>query len=65
MFRSSMRASSGSYLFISLSLLQILKIIKIFKKYYQSIVVMWQHMFSMHVTRTVWRREPAHVSTQY
>jgi vacuolar-type H+-ATPase subunit C/Vma6 len=38
-------------------MLLILKIIKIFKKYYQSIVVMWQHMFSMAVTRTVWRRE--------
>jgi hypothetical protein len=37
--------------------LLILKIIKIFKKYYQSIVVMWQHMFSMPVMRTVWRRE--------
>ena len=45
MFRSSMRSSSGSSLFISLSKLLILKIIKIFKKYYQSIVVMWQHMF--------------------
>ena len=29
-----------------------IKIIKIFKKYYQSIVVVWQHMFSMHVMRT-------------
>jgi hypothetical protein len=58
MFRSSMRSSSGNSLFISLSLLLILKIIKIFKKYYQSIVVMWQHMFSMPVTR------PAHASTQ-
>jgi hypothetical protein len=56
-FRSSMRSSSGSFLFISLSMLLILKIIKIFKNYYQSIVVMWQHMFSMPVTRTVWRRE--------
>jgi hypothetical protein len=36
--------------------LLILKIIKIFKKYYQSIVVMWQHMFSVPVMRTVWRR---------
>ena len=30
---------------------------------------MWQHMFSMPVMRTVWRRElgcsPAHASTQY
>ena len=34
MFRSSMRSSSGSYLFISLSKLLILKTIKIFKKYY-------------------------------
>jgi hypothetical protein len=34
----------------------ILKTIKLFKKYYQSIVVMWQHMFSMPVTHTVWRR---------
>jgi hypothetical protein len=38
-------------------MLVILKIIKMFKKYYQSIVVMWQHMFSMPVTRAVWRRE--------
>jgi hypothetical protein len=28
-----------------------------FKKYYQSFVVMWQHMFSVPVMRTVWRRE--------
>jgi hypothetical protein len=45
--------------------LLILKIIKIFKKYYQSIVVMWQHMSSVPVMRTVWRREldcsPAHL----
>ena len=40
MFRSSMTSSSGSSLFTSLSMLLILKIIKIFKKY---IVVMWQH----------------------
>ena len=48
-------------------MLMILKTIKIFKKYYQSIVVMWQHMFSMAVMLTVWRRElsPAHVCTQY
>ena len=32
MFRSSMRSSSGSSLFISLSMLLILKTIKIFKK---------------------------------
>ena len=57
MFRSSMRSSSVSSSFISLSKLLILKTIKIFKKYYQSIVVMWQHMFSMPVMRTVWRRE--------
>jgi hypothetical protein len=44
-------------LFVSLSMLLILKIIKIFKKYYQSIVVMWQHMFSVPVMRTAWRRE--------
>ena len=49
--------SSGSSLFTSLSILLILKIIKIFKKYYQSIVFMWQHMFSAAVMRTVWRRE--------
>jgi hypothetical protein len=55
-FRSSMSSSSGSSLFIFLSMLLILKIIKIFKKYYQSLVVIWQHMFSMTVTRTVWRR---------
>jgi hypothetical protein len=45
-------------------MLLILKTIKIFKKYYQSIVVMWQRMFSMSVMRTVWRRaldcSPAH-----
>ena len=57
MLRSSMRSSSGSSLFTSLSMLLILKIIKVFKKYYQSIVVMWQHMFSVPVMRTVWRRE--------
>jgi hypothetical protein len=57
MFRSSMRSSSGSSLFVSLSKLLILKIIKIFKKYYQSIVVVWQHMFSVPVMCTVWRRE--------
>ena len=34
MFRSSMRSSSGSSLFTSLSMLLILKIIKIFKTYY-------------------------------
>jgi hypothetical protein len=56
MFRSSMRPSSGSSLFISLSMLLVLKIIKIFKKYYQSIVVMRQCMFSVPVMRTVWRR---------
>ena len=57
MFRSSVRSSSRSSLFISLSMLLTLKIIKIFKNYYQSIVVMWQHKFSMPVMRTVWRRE--------
>jgi hypothetical protein len=56
MFRSFMRSSSGSSLFISLSMFLILKIIKIFKKYYKSIVVMWQHMSSGPVMRTVWRR---------
>ena len=35
-------------------MLLILKIIKIFKKVLSSIVVMWQHMFSMPVMRTVW-----------
>jgi hypothetical protein len=55
MFRSSVRSSSGSTLFISLSMLLILKTIKIFKKYDQSIVVMWQRMF-MPVMRTVWKR---------
>jgi len=40
-----------------LSMLLILKTIKIFKKYYQSIVVMWQRIFSMPVMLTVWRRE--------
>ena len=34
MFRSSMRSSSGSSLFTSLSMFLMLKIIKIFKKYY-------------------------------
>jgi hypothetical protein len=43
MFRYSMRSSSGSTLFISLSMLLILITIKIFKKYYQSIMVMCQH----------------------
>jgi hypothetical protein len=57
MFRTSMRSSSGSFLFISLSMLLILKIIKIFKKCYHSVVVMWQHMSSVPVMRTVWRRE--------
>ena len=67
MFRSSMSSSLGSSLFISLLMLLILKTIKIFKKYYQSIMVMWQHMFSMPVMRTVWSREldSAHGSTQY
>jgi hypothetical protein len=37
--------------------LLILKIIKIFKKCYHSVVVMWQHMSSVPVMRTVWRRE--------
>jgi len=34
MFRSAMRSSSGSSLFTSLSMLLILKIIKIFKEFY-------------------------------
>jgi hypothetical protein len=38
MFQSSMRSSSESSLFISLSMLLILKIIKIFKQYHQLIV---------------------------
>jgi hypothetical protein len=38
-------------------MLLILKIIKIFKKYCQSIVVMWQHMFIVRVMRIVWRHE--------
>jgi hypothetical protein len=38
-------------------MLLILKIIKIFKKCYHSVVVMWQHMSSVPVMRTVWRRE--------
>jgi hypothetical protein len=42
-------------------MLLILKIIKIFKKYYQSIVVMWQHMFSVAVMCTVWRGELSRV----
>jgi hypothetical protein len=57
MFRFSMRSSSGSFVFISLSMLLILKIVKIFKKCYHSVVVMWQHMSSVSVMRTVWRRE--------
>jgi hypothetical protein len=65
MFRSSMRSSSGSYLFIPLSMLLILKTIKLFKKYYQSIVFMWQHMFSMPVMRTVWRRITGILSSKY
>jgi hypothetical protein len=44
MFRFSMRSSSGVFLFISLSMLLILKIIKMFKKCYYSVVVMLQHM---------------------
>jgi hypothetical protein len=43
-------------------MLLILKIIKIFKKCYHSVVVMWQHMSSVPVMRTVWRREPAHIA---
>jgi hypothetical protein len=42
-----------------LSMLLILKIIKIFKKCYHSVVVMWQHMSSVPVMRTMWR--PKHV----
>jgi hypothetical protein len=38
-------------------MLLILKIIKIFKKCYHSVVVMWQHMSSVPVMRTVWRLE--------
>jgi hypothetical protein len=38
-------------------MLLILKIIKIFKKCYHSVVVMWQQMSSVPVMRTVWRRE--------
>jgi hypothetical protein len=57
MFRSSMRSSSGVFLFISLSMLLILKIIKILKKCFHSVVVMWQHMSSLPVMCTVWRRE--------
>jgi hypothetical protein len=38
-------------------MLLILKIIKIFKMCYHSVVVMWQHMSSVPVMRTVWRRE--------
>jgi hypothetical protein len=38
-------------------MLLILKIIKIFKKCYHSVVVMWQHMSSVPVMRTVWRHE--------
>jgi hypothetical protein len=37
-------------------MLLILKTIKIFQKYYQFIVVMWQRMFSVPVMCTVWRR---------
>jgi hypothetical protein len=56
MLRSSMRSSSGSF-FISLSMPPILKIIKISKKDHHSVVVMRQHMSSVRVMRTVWRRE--------
>jgi hypothetical protein len=38
-------------------MLLILKIIKIFKKCYHSVVVMWQYMSSVPVMRIVWRRE--------
>jgi len=54
MFRSSMRSSSGSSLFIYLSMFADIKKFKIFKKYYQSNVVMWQRMFSVPVMRTLW-----------
>ena len=50
------------YLFISLSKLLILKTIKIFEKYYQSNVVIWQHMFNVPVMRTVRRREQSPVA---
>ena len=52
MFRSSMRSSSVSTLLISLLMLLILKTIKIFKKHYQSIVVMWQRVFSTYYRHT-------------
>jgi hypothetical protein len=44
-------------------MLLILKIIKIFKKCYHSVVVMWQHMSSVPVL--CGDVSPAHVSTQY
>jgi hypothetical protein len=70
MFRSSMRSSSGSSLFISLSTLLILENIKIFKKYYQSIVVMWQYTVpqtdqSDMYTTAVLRRRFTHESVCY
>jgi len=40
-----------------LLILKTIKIFKILKKYYQSIVVMWQYMFSMPVMHIAWRRE--------
>ena len=57
MFRSSMRSSSGSSLFTTLSMLLILKIIKTIKKCYHPSWVMWQRTFIMPVMLTVWRRE--------
>ena len=62
MFRSSMRSSSGSSLFTSLSMLLILKILK----YLKSIVIhrgYGQNIFSMPVMRTVWRSEQCRVHT--
>jgi hypothetical protein len=46
-------------------MLLILKIIKIFKKCYHSVVVMWQHMSSVPVMRIVWRRELELTSPQF
>jgi hypothetical protein len=57
MFRSSMRSSSGSFFVYFLVDVADIKIIKIFKTCYHSVVVMWQHMSSVPVMRTVWRRE--------
>ena len=57
MFRSSMRSSSGSSLFTctSLSMLLILKIIKIFKKYYHPSCLCGSIMWQTHFVTKIYR----------